>query len=339
VSIAGASAALSTPGLWLTGIERAVMLAGLAVALGGLAGLGISRYYKGSRPAPLPTPWAVRGSALGAAASGALLVTAVVGPGIAASLARPSAPGLRNGGTAEIAAIEMALFALAALLLRLRRTGWGAVLLCGVVLAEGIRAHPEGVIPVVGALLSFCHLLPAILWAGMLLYALRTAIAWRGDPAAAHGVIKLYSSAAAWLFVIVVGTGVISALVLVPIGDLLTTSYGLLLIAKAAVVCVAAGLALAGRAWLRRRPETADGPSLVTKLEVAALALVLAITGILTVLTPPAKASSVPSSALRRPVDQLTDDVGVPVVLGVLLNHVQHDPARIDLAEPSMHPD
>ena len=35
---------LSAAGLWLTGIERAVMLAGLAVALGGLAGRGLSRH-------------------------------------------------------------------------------------------------------------------------------------------------------------------------------------------------------------------------------------------------------------------------------------------------------
>lgn len=324
MSIAGASASLSTPGLWLTGIERAVMLAGLALALGGLAGRSVLRHYKGARPGPLPTPWAVRGSLLGAAASAALVVTAVAGPGVAASLAQPPAPGLRNGATAGIALIELALFALAALALRFHQTGLGAGMLCGVVLAEGIRAHPEGLIPVAGALLTYTHLLPAVLWAGMLFYALRTAIAWRDDPAAAHGVVKLYSTAAAWLFVVVVGTGVISALVLVPIGSLLTTTYGLFLIAKAAAVCVAAGLAVAGRLLLGRRPESAGGPSLATKVEVAALALVLAITGILTVLTPPAKAPSVAASGLGRPVDQLTDDVGVPVVLGVLLDHVQH---------------
>jgi copper transport protein len=296
VSLAAASVPLSAPGLWLTAIERALMLVGLAVALGGLAGRGISRYYKGSRPGPMPDPWAVRGSLLGALASAALVLTAAAGPGLAASLARPPAPGLGHGATAEIAAIELALFALAAFLLRFRHTGWGALLLCGVVLAEGIRAHPEGVIPVAGALLSFCHVLPAVLWAGMLLYALRTAVAWRGDPAAARGAIRLYSSGAAWLFAIVVGTGVISALVLVPIGSLLTSTYGLFLIVKAAVVCLAAGLALAGRILLRRRPESADGPSLATKAEVAALALALAITGILTVLTPPAKATSVASA-------------------------------------------
>ena len=83
----------------------------------------------------------------------------------------------------------------------------------------------------------------------------------------------------------------ISALVLVPLGSLFTTAYGLFLVAKAVIVGVAAGLALAGRAWLRR-PTRSAAPALVTRIELGALAAALAITGILTVLTPPAQSSS-----------------------------------------------
>jgi len=295
-----ASPALSTPALWLTGLERGLMLAGLAMALGGLAGRGLARQYKGERPGPLPTPWALRGALLGLAGSIALLVTAVIGPGLAARLAQPPPEGLRNGGTAQIAAIEAVLFLLSAGLLRLRQTGWAAALLSGVVLAEGIRSHPEGIIPVAGAFVTYCHLFPAVVWAGMLLYAVRAAIAWRAYPAAAQGILRLYSTAAAWLFSLVLVTGVVSALVLVPISQLVSTTYGLFLIAKAAVVCVVAGLAVAGRIWLRRTPATAAGPARATRLELGALVLVLAITGILTVLTPPAK----PSSAVSTPPGQ-----------------------------------
>ena len=295
LSSAAASVPLTTPDLWLTGFERGLMLAGLALALGGLAGRGLARHYKGARPGPLPGPWAVRGSLLGAAGSAALLITALIGPGLAARLARPDPPGLTSGGTAQIAAVELVLFALAAILLRLRQSGWATALLCGVVLAEGVRSHPEGVVPVAGAFVTYCHLFPAVLWAGMLCYALRAAIAWRAYPAAAHGIVTLYATAAAWLFAVVLITGVISALVLVPLGSLLTTSYGLFLVAKAAVVCVAAGLAMAGRMWLRR-PAAGGGPALATKLEVAALAVVIAITGILTALTPPNGPSSAPST-------------------------------------------
>jgi copper transport protein len=319
-----AGAGLATPALWLTGIERGLMLAGLSLALGGLAGRGLSRQYKGRRPGPLPGPWALRGSVLGLVAAAALLVTALAGPGIAARLAEPPVPGLHSGATAVIAAAELALFALAALLLRLRKGGPAALLLTGVVVAEGIRSHPEGVIPVAGALITWCHLFPAVLWAGMLCYALRAAVAWRGDPVAAHGIIRLYATAAAWLFALVLGTGLISALVLVPIGSLITTTYGLFLLAKAAVVCVAVAMAVAGRRWLGRKPGLAAGPALATKLELSALAVVLAITGILTVLTPPAARSSAPSGPSRAAQPRATIFTILP---GTAISRVTARPA------------
>lgn len=58
---------------------------------------------------------------------------------------------------------------------------------------------------------------------------------------------------AGWLFAIVVLTGVISAVVLVPLGSVLATGYGLFLVAKAALVLVAAMLAAAGQAGLGNR--------------------------------------------------------------------------------------
>jgi copper transport protein len=301
VTAASAATPLGTAALWLTGLERGAMLAGLALALGGLAGRGLARQYKGLRPGPLPAPWAVRGSLLGAAACAALLITALAGPGLAAELARPPAPGLRAGGTAEIAAVELVLFAFAAIAARLRQTGLATLMLSGVIIAEGIRSHPEGIVPVGGAALAYCHIGPALLWAGLLAYAVRTAYAWRHDPAAARGIIRLYATAAAWLFAIVLASGIGSALVLVPVRSLLTTAYGLFLIAKAAVVGVAACLALAGRRWLRRESRAGAGPALVTRLELAALATVLALTGILTVLTPPAK----PITATSAPAAQV----------------------------------
>ncbi len=140
------------------------------------------------------------------------------------------------------------------------------------------------------------------------------AVAWRGDPVAAHGIEKLYATAAAWLFSLVLISGVISALVVLPLGSLgsaLTTSYGLFLIAKTVVVAAAAGLAMAGRAWLRRHPRPKDGLALATRLEVAALAAVLAITGILTVLTPPARPAS---NASTPPPGQASQYRVVPTV-------------------------
>jgi copper transport protein len=337
LSTVPASAPLTTPALWLTGAERWMLLVGLSIALGGLAGRGLARQYFAREdtpvaPAPLPAPWALRGSLVGAAASAALLLTALAGPGVAASLARPPAAGLGARATGVIAAAELACFALAAILLRLRRPGWSVLPLVGVVLAEAVRAHPEGVLPVAGAGLTFCHLLPAVMWAGMLVYTTRAALAWRAYPQPARHLLRVYGTAGAWLFAVLVVTGLFSVLLLVPLGSLLTTTYGRFLIAKAALVAVAAALAVAGRASLRRPGKPGVGPALATRLEIAALAAVLAATGLLTVLTPPAK-PVFPAAA--RPAGQPTrycsrhpatvSCAGTPSVL----DHAEIGPSRL----------
>jgi copper transport protein len=282
----GAPARLSMPVVWETAVARWLLFAGLAIALGGLAGRGLARQYKGTFPAPLPAPWALRGSLLGVAASAWLALIALSGAGLVTGLGHASRLGSTTPGA--IAGVELILFAIAALLLRLRQPRWSVLPLVAVVLAEGLRAHPESIVPVVGALITYCHLLPAVLWAGMLLYVLRAAIAWRDYPDEMRALVRLYAAAAAWLFAFLVITGVISALVLVPLHSLLTTTYGRVLIVKAALVAVAGGLAVAGRVWLRRRPDRGVGPALATRLECAALAAVLAVAALLTALTPPA---------------------------------------------------
>jgi copper transport protein len=289
MTITAASVPLTTPALWLTGLERSAMLIGLAVALGGLAGRATLRHYKGHRPGPLPGPWALRGTLVGLAASLLLVVTAAAGSGLAVRLAQPPVGVLGGHATETIAIAEAICFALAAIAFRLRRPRLGVWPLCGVVLAEGVRGHPEGIVPGAGAFVTYCHLLPAIIWVGMLFYTVRAAIAWRSDPVAMRSLISLYASAAAWLFPIVVVTGLIAALVLVPVHSLLTTTYGAFLIAKGVIVAVVAGLAIAGQRWLRRPAAAGVGPALVTRLELASLGVVLLVTGVLTVMTPPAK--------------------------------------------------
>jgi copper transport protein len=293
----GVAARLSMPVVWETAVARWLLFAGLSVALGGLAGRGLARQYKGRFPAPLPTPWALRGSVLGVAASAWLALIALSGAGLVTGLAH--APRLFSTTPGAVAGAELISFAVAALLLRLRQPRWAVLPLVVVVLAEGLRGHPESIVPVVGALITYCHLLPAALWAGMLLYTLRAAIAWRDYPEQMRGLLRLYAAAAAWLFALLVITGVISALVLVPLGSLLTTAYGRVLLVKAALVLVAGCLAVAGRVWLRHRPGPGAGPALATRLECATLAVVLAVTALLTALTPPATPIR-PAAAVRQ---------------------------------------
>jgi copper transport protein len=295
------SARLSMPVVWETAAARWLLFSGLSVALGGLAGRGLARQYKGTFPAPLPAPWALRASLAGAAASAWLALVATGGANIAAGLVH--LPRLASTTAGTIAGVELALFVIAAAALRLRQPGLSVLPLLGVVAAEGVRAHPESIVPVAGALITYCHLLPAAIWAGMLFYTLRAAISWRYHPAEMRGLMRLYGTAAAWLFTIVVVTGVISALVLVPLGSLLTTTYGRVLIVKAVLVAVAAGLAVAGRVWLHRQPQPGAGPAMATRVECGMIAAVLAVAGLLTALTPPATPVR-PAAAIR--LHQLT---------------------------------
>jgi copper transport protein len=301
-ALATSAVPLSTPGLWLTGVERGLLLIGLCVALGGISGRGLAKNYKGDHPAPLPEPWVLPGSLLGMVGAGGLIVTALADPHLAAALAHPLVPGPRAAATLVIAIVELACFGLTALLVKVGKPGASVQLLLVVVLAESVRAHPDGLLPIAGALLTICHLLPAAMWVGMLAYTLQAAVAWRGDPPAMRGLIRLYANAAAWLFAVVVITGIASAALLVPLGSFLTTGYGWFVIAKSVLVAIVAGLAIAGRRALNRAVAVdavggggsgpaaeAAGPARVTKVELAMLAVVLIITGMLTVITPPAK--------------------------------------------------
>lgn len=272
----------------LIAVLRWVMLAGLAVALGGLAGRGLARQYKGTAPAPLPTPWALRSALLGAVATAALTGVIFAARALLSLPAHPSVAPLLSTGQGELTAVECAAFLLASAALRLRQPGLSVLPLLGVIVAEAIRAHPEGIVPVGGALLTICHVLPAVMWAGMLVYTLRAAVAWRRDPVAMRGLIRLYANAAFWLFAVVMVTGVVTVLVLVPLRDLFSTSYGIVVIVKAALVAMVGGLAIGGRVWLGHEPSANRGPALVSLRECGVLAAVLAITAVLTVLTPPA---------------------------------------------------
>jgi len=285
---------VSSPELWVVALLRWLLLCALAGAIGGIAGRALARGQAAPGPAALPGPGALRASLLGLAVSAGLAIEILCDNRLAAAFTHPSLSRLLHTGDGVIAVVELASFAVAALLLRLRRPGLSVVPLLAVVGAEGVRAHPDGVVPVGGAMLTWAHLLPAAMWAGMLWYTVRAAVAWRSDPAAVRRLVRWYSLAAAWLFTLMVVTGVVTALVLVPVGSLLTTTYGRVLIVKAALVAAAASLAVAGRIWLRRAsgPVPApggprSGPALATKLEVGTLAVMLAVTAVLTVLTPP----------------------------------------------------
>jgi copper transport protein len=101
-------------------------------------------------------------------------------------------------------------------------------------------------------------------------------------------VLSSYARLAAWVFVLVVITGTLSAVLLVPLTALITTTYGRVLVVKLVLVALAAALGYAGRrAW---RADRLDQARARVGVEVSVLVAVLAASAVL-VSTPPVTAS------------------------------------------------
>lgn len=188
-----------------------------------------------------------------------------------------------------LALVEIAGFALAAIAVVVRRRAWAVLPLTAVLVAEALRAHPQAEQAVAGPVLTFVHLAAAALWTGTLVQVLRAMATCRGERGAARALLLAYARLAGWLFAAVVSTGIIAGLLLVPLDDLATTAYGQVLLAKSALVVVAAGLAYTARRHLH---GNAAGrlPYRPARVEASVLAVVLAISATLTVLRVPADA-------------------------------------------------
>ncbi|MFJ8814813.1 CopD family protein [Amycolatopsis thermoflava] len=152
--------------------------------------------------------------------------------------------------------------------------------------AEGWRSHANVTTPGWGALLTGVHLAAVAVWVGALVHVARAILTWRSERPAVRWVLAGYIRLAAWVFALVVATGVTSALLLVPLTALPSTTYGQVLLIKLAVVAVAAGLALTARFAVRRR-DRLDRVRVLTRVESIALIGVLGLSAVL-VSTPPA---------------------------------------------------
>ncbi len=285
-------------------VLRWVLFGALALGVGGAAGtLLAGRVYRevegaGTGLASVPVP-ALTAAALGLAATSGLV--AVGGYGVAELL------GSRPG---QVLGIELAGFACALVVAGLARVLGrpglqvaAAVPLLAVVAAEALRAHVAALQPLAGGVLTAVHLLAATLWIGGLAQVLRAALRWRGRPGWTRLLLFDYARLAVWLVIAVVATGTVQGLLLVPTAaQLVDTGYGRVLLAKLAaflLVIVCAGLARRG---LRRslRPDDPSGAhrghvrigpiGRAVRAEIAVLVAVLALTGALTSLTPPAQA-------------------------------------------------
>ncbi len=290
---------------WLEGTLRWLLFAGVAVALGGLVGERLTGSAQAENPALRPPrSQSAPGTLVALAGVVGLAAVLIAGTGAEALLSR-----IGELLLAECAGLVLAIALGTVRNGRFRR--WGVLPLLAVIVADGIRSHANQAIAGWGAALTAAHLAAVAVWAGTLIYVARTAIAWRAQPPAVRWVLAGYLRLAGWVFAAVVATGALNAVVLIPLADLLDTTYGRVLLVKLGLVALAAGAALAGRSAARRK--RLGRVRSVVRVEAVVLIGVLAASAIL-VSTPPAgsrQPGPPPVTGLVVPLGALAGQVGV----------------------------
>jgi copper transport protein len=296
------------PIAWLSAALRWVLFAGFAVAFGGLIGERFIVSARAENPR-LPAPRSAITGALVAALAGTagLAAQALVDAGRVSVLWRD--------GSGVVVSIEAAGFAVALALVWLRRRTWALLPLLVVVAAEGWRSHAQTTKPGWGALLTGVHLAAAATWVGALVATTLAVLAWRHEPAAVRWVLSSYMRLALSTFVVVIGTGVASALVLLPLSGVFTTDYGRVLLVKLGLVVTATALALTART-VQRSEARIPKLTKVIRGESLTLVAVLALSATL-VSTTPATGAVQPAPPEPRgpvlPLGTLAGQIGVAV--------------------------
>ncbi len=324
--------------LVVTAALRWALFAALAVALGGLVGQVLTGRLRrlaagvGARPLPPGVGLPLLAAALvGAVAALALTVHTLDGASWTAGVTDLLSLRALSGPGARLPALEVALFGVAAVGFtlpgRARRTAVAPLL--AVALTEGLRSHLHQQDGTGGALLVAVHVAVAAAWIGALVVVLRTAAAWRraGRVNAAWQLVGLYSRSALAAYLLVVGTGTLAAVLILPtLSSLVTTGYGQVLAAKLLLVAVVTALALHSRRRLRGEdPALLEGPS--RRWQPRVMAVLLAVAAVLVSLSPPRltalarqaqppPAPTGPVAELGALAGQLT--VGVSISTGLL---------------------
>ncbi|MEX0169466.1 CopD family protein [Streptomyces sp. LMG1-1-1.1] len=257
---------LRIPAAGTTSLLRLLVLAGLAVQIGELAGRRIAG------AGPLPRSRSAPAALVAAAASAGLLLLFTAVSGLSPAVVY----GLREG---RLLLVTANAFALAAFCAASRRPGLAVLPLAVAVGAEALRAHPEAHQQALGTCLTVVHLTAASLWAGTLLYVLRT-MRLRGGG---REVLARYARMAAWTYAALVVTGTASTLRRLPLDAVLSTAYGRLLLVKLVFFGGASLLALAARG----RMLSGGNAQTPARVEASVLAAILVVSALLTVVPDP----------------------------------------------------
>jgi copper transport protein len=287
---------------WVEAALRYLLFAGLAIAVGGLIAQRFTSTARAERPTLPPVrSWVPVGLVIAIAGVAGLIALRVIDAGSLAAA---------WDGKAGLTLLAEAAGLLAALAVSTRGR-WGLAPLAIVIAAEGIRSHAGTAEGTWGAALTGVHLAVVMIWAGALLHTVRAVVAWRQVASAVRWVLVSYVRLALWTFLTVVATGVISALVLVPLAQLVTTTYGRVLMIKLGFVVAASGAALSAR--LIHRTTQATRLRRLMTAESGLLAVVLAASAVLVSTPPPS------GSASAAPAPQPTGQV---LPLGTLAGQI-----------------
>ncbi|MFF8588276.1 CopD family protein [Streptomyces althioticus] len=277
------------PGTGGIALLRTVLFAALAVPVGELFAVRLARTLPGA-PTALPRSWSTVANSVGFVAALGLASVVATGNLVPGSPADIDVGGLYETRDGKLALLEVNGFLAAALCSASRRPVTQALPLAAVVVAEALRAHPTTEYsPLVGSGLTLVHLTCASLWVGGLPHVLRTMRLWNHVEAGA-ALLGRYARVALVLLAAITATGVCSSLRRMPPGTILEqltdTAYGRVLLAKVVLMAGVSALALWARVRLARAadPLTARSPA---RAEVGVLALVVAVSGLLTALPVP----------------------------------------------------
>ena len=307
---AAAPGAEQPPIAWLSAALRWLLFVGFAIAFGGVIGERFIVSARAENPRLAAPRSAITGALVAALAGTAgLAAQALVDAGRVSVLWRD--------GSGVVVSIEAAGLALALALVWLRRRTWALLPLLVVVAAEGWRSHAQTAVRGWGALMTGAHLAAAATWVGALVATTLAVLAWRHEPAAVRWVLSSYMRLALWTFVVVIGTGIASALVLLPLSDVFTTDYGRVLLVKLGLVVTATALALTART-VQRREARIPKLARVIRGESLTLVAVLALSATLVSTTPATGAVQTAPPEPRGPVlplGTLAGQIGVAVAV------------------------
>lgn len=262
---------------WATSLLRWLLFTGLAVAVGALVAQRATDAAREEQVAlPRLRSWAPAGMAM------ALM-------GVIGLLAqRASAAGdfaaAWQGRAGAVLLVQAAGLLAAGTMVRFGR--WALAPLAISIAAEGIRSHATIDHGPWAAVLIGVHLGAVTVWAGALLHTTRAVVAWRHEGAAARSVLMRYVRIALWAYLLAVATGILTALTVVSLSQLTSTTYGRVLLIKLGLVAAASLTALASR-LIQRDSRRISLLGNVMRVETGLLAAVLATSALLISAPPP----------------------------------------------------